>query len=90
MTDQALENAAKDANRIVTSLVTTQVTPDDFATPTPSRVAAWHERFGHLVGGTDIVRVKVWNALGQVVYRTTRPWLARSFPWKRTRSCVRP
>src|SRR3989304_3619399 len=80
MIDQALDDAARDAHGIVTSLITAQVTPVDFATPTPARVAAWQRRLEHVVGGMDIVRVKVWNAEGRVVYSDDPTLVGKIYP----------
>ena len=78
--DQALDDAAKDAKRIATSLIMTPATPEDFASPSPSRVAVWQQRLSRVVGGTDVVRVKVWNARGQVVYSDNPALVGRAFP----------
>ncbi len=80
MIEQALNDAAQEAAQAVTALITPHVRPDDFATPTPSRVAAWKQRVSQVVGGMDIVRVKVWNARGQVVYSDEQDLIGQSYP----------
>ncbi len=80
MVQGALDDAAREAARVVHLLITPQVRAEDFAPPTPARVAAWRARIGRVVDGTDVVRVKVWNARGQVVYADAADLIGRSYP----------
>lgn len=80
MTRDAINHAAQDAAQMVETSVTPGVAPEDFATPTRSRVAAWERRIGHVVGSAGIVRVKVWNTRGQIVYSDDRGLIGRVYP----------
>ncbi len=80
MIDQALDDAATEAAKGVTTLLTPLVTPEDFGSPTAARVAAWRQRAARVVGGMDIVRVKIWDAHGQVIYSDDQKLIGRSYP----------
>ncbi len=80
MIEDALDMAAQEAAQLVTAVITPQVTHADFDPPTPARVAAWKNLVGRVVGGIDIVRVKVWNAQGQIVYSNDPELIGRSYP----------
>ncbi|MDQ7849896.1 MAG: PAS domain S-box protein [Armatimonadota bacterium] len=80
MVQDALDDAARQAARVVQLLITPQVRAEDFALPTPMRVAAWRALVGRVVDGADIVRIKVWNARGQVVYADAADLIGRVYP----------
>jgi len=79
MTGNAVDEAAREAARIVTAFITPQATGEDFAAPTPPRVAAWRRRIDRVVGTSAVVRIKVWNARGQVVYSDDPSLIGRVF-----------
>ncbi len=80
MVRDALADAARQAAQVVHLLITPQVRAEDFAAPTPARADAWRARIGRVTGGTDIVRIKVWNARGQIVYADAADLIGRSYP----------
>lgn len=80
MVEDALNGAALEAAQAVTLLVTPNVRPDDFASPTPDRIAAWQHRLRQIIGTMDIARIKVWNARGQVVFSDDPELIGKSFP----------
>lgn len=79
MIADALDDAAQEAAQTVTTSITPEVTADDFAAPTPTRVAAWKMRIGRVVVG-DLVRVKVWDAHGMVLYSDDPQLIGKTFP----------
>jgi len=79
MIADALDDAAQEAAQTVTTSITPEVSADDFAAPTPVRVAAWKMRIGRVVAG-DIVRVKVWDAHGMVLYSDDPELIGKTFP----------
>lgn len=79
MIANALDDAANDAAHMVITTITPEVGTDDFGAPTPSRVAAWKLRVGRVVSG-DIVRVKVWDTQGTVLYSDDAELIGRTFP----------
>ncbi len=78
--EDALDEAALEAAAAVTSKITPQLGPRDFLSPTSPTVAAWKQRVGRIVGGMDIVRIKVWNPQGQVVYSDDPDLIGRTYP----------
>jgi len=79
MIANALDDAASEAAHTVITTITPEVGVDDFGAPTPSRVAAWKLRVGRVVAG-DIVRVKVWDASGTVLYSDDSELIGKTFP----------
>jgi len=79
MIADALDDAAQEAAQTVTTSIAPEVSADDFAAPTPVRVAAWKMRIGRVVAG-DIVRVKVWDAHGMVLYSDDPELIGKTFP----------
>ncbi len=79
MIEDALDGAVRDSADTVTMVITPQVTPEDFAAPTPSTIAAWQRRVGGLVGRMTIARIKVWNARSQVVYSDDSAIIGKQF-----------
>lgn len=79
MIANALDDAANDAAQTVMTTITPQVAAEDFGAPTSSRVAAWKARVGRVVAG-DIVRVKVWDANGMVLYSDNLELIGKTFP----------
>jgi len=79
MVDDALDEAARDAAQTVGILVSPHVRAEDFAAPTPARIAAWRARVGQVVGG-EIVRVKVWDDRGRVLYSDESEIIGQRFP----------
>jgi len=80
MVDSAVQDAVRRSIEVVQDVITPQVTADDFGPPTPGRIDAWRQRLRGILGRTDIVRVKVWNASGQVVYSDNHALIGRVFP----------
>ncbi len=78
--EDALDEAALEAAGAATAVITPQVGPRDFRSPTPTTVAAWKQRVAQIVGGMDIVRIKVWNPQGQVVYSDETDLIGRTYP----------
>ncbi len=79
MIADALDDAAREAAQTVTTSITPEVSADDFTAATPARVAAWKMRIGRVVAG-DIVRVKVWDAHGTVLYSDDPELIGKTFP----------
>ncbi len=80
MIADALDDATQHAARTVTAFVTRPARLEDFAAPTPATIAEWRQRLSRVVGMEDIVRVKVWNTRGQVVYSDDPGLIGRAFP----------
>lgn len=80
MVEDALNEGAREASVIVTTLVTPQVTARDFDDPSPATVASWRHRAGSVVGKFNVVRVKVWRPDGTIVYSDERTLIGRKFP----------
>jgi putative nucleotidyltransferase with HDIG domain len=80
MVDSAVQDAVRRSIEVVQDVITPQVTADDFGPPTPGRLDAWRQRLRGVLGWTDIARVKIWNASGQVVYSDNAALIGRVFP----------
>lgn len=80
MVATALQDAVHRSVDVVQNVITPYVTADDFGPPTPDRVAAWRQRLHGIVGRTDIARIKVWSASGQVVYSDNPALIGRVYP----------
>ncbi len=83
MVEDVLDRAAGEAARSVTMNISSRVTVEDFAALTPSRATFWQRRVDRLVkGNSEIVRIKVWNAVGQVVYSDDATQIGKSYSLK--------
>ncbi len=83
MVEDVLDRAAGEAARSVTMNISSRVTVEDFAALTPSRATFWQHRVDRLVkGNSEIVRIKVWNAVGQVVYSDDATQIGKSYSLK--------
>ncbi len=80
MVADALDDATMQAAHTVMAVITPQVRPEDFSAPTLATIAAWGRRLSGILRTDDIVRVKVWNVLGQVVYSDDPGLIGRVFP----------
>lgn len=80
MIEDALDESAREASVVVTTLVTAQVTARDFDDPSPATAASWEQRVGRVVGKFNVVRVKVWRPDGTIVYSDERGLIGRTFP----------
>ncbi len=79
MIENTLDDAARETVKTVNALIAPQVAAEDFGAPTPARVAKWKQRLDRVVG-TDVVRIKVWNARGQVVYSDEPSLIGQVYP----------
>jgi diguanylate cyclase (GGDEF)-like protein len=82
LSDRMIADALNDSARaasIATSLVTPQVTAEDFNDPIREKVAAWQQRVGEVVGKINVVRIEVWRPDGTVVYSDERTLIGRKF-----------
>ncbi len=80
LVENVLEQVATIAGEQADRIIAPYLTAKDFAGLPPDRVAALDARIRDEVIGEQIVRVKIWNSQGVLIYSDDRAWVGKKFP----------